>query len=236
MKIKDAVVLVTGANRGIGAALTKAFLEAGAAKVYAASRSAGSASHIGAVPVTLDVTGPDAIRKAAEQYKDVTILVNNAGLFLTAGALDEKAEDAFTRQIETNVFGPVRLIRAFAPVLKANGGGAVVNLHSVLSWLTLDGSAPFSASKAAIWAFTNGIRSELKEQKTLVTGVHLAFADTDMTAGINAPKVSVAEVASKILAGIEADEPEVLVDDTTRAVKGSFGTPKAAYLNPPKVG
>ena len=235
MNLKGSVVLVTGANRGIGAALVKAFLEAGAAKVYAAARTTGDITQQGVTPIKLDVTSLEDIQNAAKACPDVTILVNNAGILGPSDALADGVEEIFARQIEVNVLGPVRLTRAFAPILKTNGGGAVVTIHSVMSWLTVAGSAPYSASKAAIWAFTNGIRIELSKQGTKVAGVHVGFVDTDMTSAIDTQKITPAEVASEVLQGIEADSLEVLVDDTTRIVKASFGTPESAYLYPPAI-
>jgi NAD(P)-dependent dehydrogenase (short-subunit alcohol dehydrogenase family) len=235
MQIKDSVVLITGANRGIGAAFVKAFRDAGASKVYAASRSLEAVGREGVTPIKLDVTEREDIRRASEACRDVTIIVNNAGILAPSDALADDVEEAFARQVEVNVLGPVRLTRAFAPILKANGGGAVVTMHSVLSWLTVGSSTAYSASKAAIWAFTNGIRTQLAQQNTEVIGVHVGFVDTDMTAGIEVPKVTANEVAAQVLLGIEAGSPEVLVDDTTRAVKASFCTDKALYLYPPAI-
>ena len=235
MKIKGSVVLVTGANRGIGAALVKAFLEAGAAKVYGAARSVQDIAQQGVTPIKLDVTQLDDIRRVAETCTDVTMLVNNAGILAPSDALADDVEEVFARQIEVNVLGPVRLTRAFAPILKANGGGSVVTVHSVMSWLTVAGSTPYSASKAAIWAFTNGMRIDLSKQGTKVMGIHVGFVDTDMTTGIDTQKITPAEFASKVLEGIEADNPEVLVDDTTRTVKASFATPRSLYLYPPAI-
>jgi NAD(P)-dependent dehydrogenase (short-subunit alcohol dehydrogenase family) len=232
MKIKDSVVLITGANRGIGAAFVEAFQNAGASKIYAASRSLDGAVRKRLEPIKLDVTQPEDIRRAAESCKDVTIIVNNAGILAPSDALADDVEEAFSRQIEVNVLGPVRLTRAFAPILKANGGGAVIMMHSVMSWLTVGGSTPYSASKAAMWAFTNGTRIQLAKQNTAVLGVHVGFVDTDMTAGIDTPKITARDVVTKALLGLEAGLPEVLVDEMTRSVKASFCTDKSLYLYP----
>ncbi|NKF23050.1 SDR family oxidoreductase [Solimonas marina] len=236
MQVKDAVVLVTGANRGIGAALVQAFQVAGAAKIYAAARSVDSIKTDGVVPLQLDVTQPADILAAAAACGDVTIVVNNAGIMLSGSTLADDVEQTFLSQVEVNVLGPLRMTRAFAPILKRNGGGAVVNVHSVLSWLTISGSAAYSASKAAVWAFTNGIRSELASQNTQVLGLHMGFVDTDMTAGIDVPKVSPADVATQVVESLEDGDLEVLADGTTRTVKVSLGSARAAYLYPPDQG
>lgn len=233
MQIRGSVVLVTGANRGIGAAFVQAFRAAGAARIYAASRSGDSVETEGVVPLKLDVTNADDIREAAAACTDVSIVVNNAGVHVSAAALAADAGQAFLSQIDVNVLGPVRITRAFAPILKSNNGGAVVTVHSVLSWLTVPGRAPYSASKAASWAFTNGIRAELAEQKTQVVGVHVGYVDTDMTADVNAPKASALDVAMQVVEGIEAGAVEVLADGTARAVKASLSSPHPAYLFPP---
>jgi NAD(P)-dependent dehydrogenase (short-subunit alcohol dehydrogenase family) len=235
MKIKDSVVLITGANRGIGAAFVEAFQAAGASKIYAASRSLSDVVREGVVPIKLDVTQPADIRRAAESCTDVAIIINNAGILAPAAALADDVEEAFSRQIEVNVLGPMRLTRAFAPILRANGGGAIVTMHSVMSWLTVGGSTPYSASKAAMWAFTNGMRIQLAKQNTQVVGVHVGFVDTDMTTGIDTPKIAARDVVTQVLQGIEAGVPEVLVDDITRTVRSSFCTDRPLYLYPPAI-
>lgn len=235
MKVKDSVVLITGANRGIGAAFVEAFQAAGASKIYAASRSLDDFVGERVAPIKLDVTKPTDILRAAESCKDVAIVVNNAGVLAPSDALADDVEEAFGRQIEVNVLGPVRLTRAFAPILKANGGGAVVTMHSVMSWLTVGGSTPYSASKAAMWAFTNGMRIQLATQNTQVVGVHVGFVDTDMTGGIETPKITARDVVTQVLQGIEAGVLEILVDDMTRTVRSSFCSDRPLYLYPPAV-
>lgn len=236
MKIKDSVVFITGANRGIGLALVHAFIEGGARKVYAASRQGKMPEIPGVVPVKLDVTDLPAILRAAAEHVDVDIVVNNAGVLNPGSALAPDFEAGLEQHTAVNVLGPVRLTRAFAPVLNRNGGGAVVNMHSLLSWVTVEGSAAYSASKAAIWAFTNGVRIELAAQNTQVVGVHVGFVDTDMTAAINVPKIPASELAKKVLDGLESGALEVLVDDMTKELKAGLSSDKPAYLYPPKLG
>lgn len=227
MKIEGSVVLVTGANRGLGLAYARAALAAGARKVYAAARDPASISLEGVIPVALDVTDPQQVAAVARACGDVTLLINNAGISRGAGLLGASSDFAEARaEFETNFFGPWAMARAFAPVLKANGGGAVVNVLSVLSWLSLPGAASYSASKAAAWSLSNGLRNELRGQGTQVTSVHVAFMDTDMARKIPGDKIAPEDVARQTFAAVEAGEPEVLADATTRSVKqGLVGEP-----------
>ena len=229
MKLKNAVVFITGANRGLGRAFAQAALAAGAAKVYAAAREPASIDLPGVVPIALDVTDAAQVAAAAAQCTDVTLLINNAGISQQAGVLGTDAIAAARRHLDTNFFGVWALTQAFAPVLQANGGGAVLNVLSVLSWVTLPGLTPYSASKAAAWALSNGLRSELKAQGTQLTSLHVGYMDTDMTRGVEGPKSSPADVARLALAGLEAGAFEVLADDISRQVKQSLSTAAPAY-------
>ena len=220
MKIEGSVVFVTGANRGLGLAFARAALAAGARKVYAAARDPSSITLDGVVPIALDVTKPEQVEAAARECKDVTLLINNAGISRGASLLGASAGfDEARAEFETNFFGPWAVARAFAPVLKANGGGAIVNVLSVLSWLTLPGAASYSASKAAAWSLSNGLRNELREQGTQVTSLHVAFMDTDMARKIPGDKIAPEDVARQTFDAVESGEPEVLADATTRGVK-----------------
>lgn len=229
MQLKNAVVFVTGANRGLGRAFAEAALAAGAAKVYAAARDPSTIDLPGVVPVALDVTDDAQVAAAAAQFGDVTLLINNAGISQGSGVLAADAIATARRHFETNVFGVWALTQAFAPVLQANGGGAVLNVLSVLSWLTLPGLTPYSASKSAAWALSNGLRAELKAQDTQVTSLHVGYMDTDMTRGLDAPKSAPADVARLALQGVEAGAFEVLADDVSRQVKQSLSGATPAY-------
>lgn len=230
MQIKDSVVFITGANRGLGLSFARAALAAGAKKVYGAARDASSVTLAGVTPIALDVTKPAQVEAAAKACGDVTLLVNNAGI--SRGGLLLGSADAFEAaraEFETNFFGMWSVARAFAPVLKANGGGAMVNVLSALSWLSLPSSQTYSASKSAAWSLSNGLRDALREQGTQVTSLHVAFMETDMTAGITGDKASPDDVAALTLDGVEAGQFEVLADAVTRQLKQSLSSETPAY-------
>ena len=222
MKIEGSVALVTGANRGLGAAFCRTLLDRGAAKVYAGARNLHSVDHPGVVPVQLDVTSATDIAAAAASCGDVTLLINNAGIGTGTSALADDALDAARREFETNVYGPLALSHAFAPTLAANGGGAIINVLSVLSWISMPTTAIYCASKAAGWSLTNSLRQGLIAQHTHVLGLYVGYMDTDMTAGINAPKSDPGAVADQTLDDVEQGAHEVLADDISRHVRSSL--------------
>ena len=230
MNIQGSTVLVTGANRGLGLAFAKAFLAAGAAKVYAGARDPSTVTLPGVVPVKLDVTNPTDVAAAAALASDVDIVVNNAGITGLSSVLDGEASDNLRRIMETNVYGILNVGQAFAPVLKKNGGGALVNMLSALSWLSLPSTGAYSVSKAAAWALTNSQRNELRAQGTQVLGIHAGYIDTDMVAHIDAPKVRPEDIAKRTLAALQRGDSEVLADDTAQQVKAGFNASPAAYL------
>jgi NAD(P)-dependent dehydrogenase (short-subunit alcohol dehydrogenase family) len=230
MKIKGSTVLVTGANRGLGLAYAQALLAAGARKVYAGARDPSTVKLAGVVPVKLDVTNADDVAAAAKQCSDVNIVINNAGIIGRAPLLDDDGDDALRSVMETNLYGILNVSRAFAPVLRANGGGVLVNMLSALSWVSLPQSAAYSVSKAAAWALTNGLRNELRAQGTLVVAVHAGYIDTDMVKAVDAPKAKPEDIAKAVVDGIESGSPEVLADETARNVKLGFGATPSLYL------
>lgn len=230
MKIQGKTALVTGANRGLGLAYAKALLAAGAAKVYAGARDPATVTQPGVVPVKLDVTSLDDVTKAA-QLSDVDIVINNAGIALMGtNLLEDGGEKDLRAQLDTNVWGILNVSRAFAPVLRANGGGALVNMLSVLSWLSRPHSATYSISKAAAWALTNGLRNDLRDQGTLVIGVHAGLIDTDMAKELTGPKTSADDIALRVIEGLQNGDEEVLADAVSQKVKAGFAVSPSPYL------
>jgi NAD(P)-dependent dehydrogenase (short-subunit alcohol dehydrogenase family) len=228
MQIENAVVLVTGANRGIGAQFVAQLKQRGAAKIYAASRG-GDVAVDGVEPIRLDVTDPSQVEAAAAAAGDVQVLINNAGISTGTSVVSGDVADV-RREMDTNFFGPLLMTRAFAPILKANGGGAVLNVVSALSWFTLPGEGAYAASKAAAWSLTDSTRLELAEQGTHVVGVHMGLVDTDMVAGVDGPKISPTELANAGLDAIESGADEVLADDWSTLVKSGLSlAPSARY-------
>jgi len=230
MKIRDSVVFVTGANRGLGLAFVQQLLAAGARKVYAAARNPETIQVDGVHPVRLDVTDGNAIAAIAKECTDVNLLINNAGITLRSGFLAADAVEAARAEMETNYFGPLHLSRAFAPVLAKNGGGAIVNVLSVLSWVSLPTSGTYSASKSAAWSLTNWLRTGLRAQGTQVVSVHVGLIDTDMTKGLQLPKVQPVDVVRQTLAAVDQGRDEVLADDVTRQVKAGLSDQPGIYL------
>jgi NAD(P)-dependent dehydrogenase (short-subunit alcohol dehydrogenase family) len=222
MKIEGSVALVTGAGRGLGRVFARELVSRGAARVYGAARDPAAVAEPGVTPVALDITDPERVARAARECADVSLLVNNAGVMQASTFIGAPSIGAARLEMETNYFGTLSMCRAFAPVLAANGGGAVVNMLSITSFYTNPINASYGASKAAEWSLTNGIRIELAHQGTQVVGVHAGFIDTDMAAGINAPKISPESVARQTFDAVEAGGVEVLADERTRKFKASL--------------
>ncbi|OII18862.1 SDR family oxidoreductase [Curtobacterium sp. MCBA15_013] len=219
-EITGAVVVVTGANGGLGQEFVRQLLDRGAATVYAAARTPRAQVGDRVVPMRLDVTDPASVRAAADAVPDATIVVNNAGV-LRSGSLVDGDIATVREQMETNFFGPVQVTRAFAPALR-RAHGAVVNVASALSWLAIGNG--YSASKAALWSATDSMRLDLAPDDVQVLGAYLAFTDTPMTPG-DMPKNDPADVVAAILDGVEAGAHEVLADDLTRAARSSLAAP-----------
>ena len=224
-KLADSVVLITGANGGLGAEFVRQGLQRGARRVYATGRTPRAWDDGRVVPLALDVTGSASIAAAAAAAPDTTIVINNAGVptgrsLLTMPLAEVRAA------YETNVFGPIAVAQAFAPILAANGGGALVDVLSALSWLARPGAYP--STKAALWSVTNTLRLELAGQQTQVVGAHLGFADTPMTAGLDVDKADPRDIVSAIYDGLEAGDHEILADDVSRLIKANLSQPLTA--------
>lgn len=229
MKVEGSVAFVTGANRGLGEQFVHALLDAGASKVYAGARDPAKVTVPGAVPVTVDITDHDSVRAAVDGAQDMTLLINNAGLTTRANVLTSDLE-SFRTEFETHVIGTLAMSRAAAPVLGRNGGGALVNILSVMSWISITASTGYTAAKSAEWSVTNALRVALAEQGTQVTAVHVSYLATELAAAVSGPKVDPGLVARATLAGVEAGAHEVLADDVSKRVQAALsGGTEALY-------
>ncbi|MEW2120955.1 SDR family oxidoreductase [Streptomyces sp. NPDC005474] len=232
MELKGSVALVTGANRGLGRHLAQQLVNSGA-KVYAAARHPETVDLEGVTPLRLDVTDEESVREAARIASDVTLLVNNAGV-ARANPLIGGSMEHLHAEMDTNFFGPLAMTRTFAPILEGNGGGAVLNIVSVIAWMhavhagssTAALAGSYAASKAATWAMSNAAREELAPRGISVSALYVGLMDTDMTAVLPPEgKVDPADVAAQALRAIEQDAPEILADEYTQLVKqGLSGT------------
>jgi NAD(P)-dependent dehydrogenase (short-subunit alcohol dehydrogenase family) len=222
MQIAGCVALVTGADRGLGQVYARELVSRGAAKVYGAARTSAAVTEPGVTPVALDITDGGLVQRAAADCGDVTLLVNNAGV-MKAGTFTGASDlDNARLEMEINYFGTLSMCRAFAPVLAANGGGTIVNMLSVTSFYNYPAQAGYGAAKAAEWSLTNGLRVELHHQGTHIVGVHASYIDTDMTATVDAPKLSPESVAQQVFDAVETGQVEVLADERSRYVKASL--------------
>ena len=231
MNVAGSTALVTGGNRGIGRRFVDHLLERGAKKVYVATRRPEGVDVQGAEVLPVDITDAESVAALAASAQDVDLLVNNAGIASTTSLITGDL-DRIRLEMETHYFGTLSVVRAFSPVLAANGGGAIVNVLSALSWFAYQGSNPYAAAKAAEWSLTNGIRLELSGQGTFVQGVHLGAADTELMAGYDGPMIDAADVARESLDGLEQGRIEVLVDDWSRMIKGTLAADPMQFYGP----
>jgi NAD(P)-dependent dehydrogenase (short-subunit alcohol dehydrogenase family) len=227
MEAKKAVALVTGANRGIGRALVEALLERGAAAVYATARNLADLQPVAALDpkrvrtLQLDVTKPAEIASAAAEARDVNLLINNAGV-LDFGSLLEAPGEAVRRNMDTNYYGTLHMSRTFAPLIEGNGGGAVVNVLTVVALASMPGLGVYNASKAAAWSMTQSLRADLARRKVQVFAVFPGPVDTDMARGIETAKTSPADVARAVLDGVQAGTEDIFPDPMSRQVYAAW--------------
>jgi NAD(P)-dependent dehydrogenase (short-subunit alcohol dehydrogenase family) len=221
MTDQQITALVTGANRGLGKRFAAQLVERGA-KVYAAARRPEKIDIPGVVPVQLDITDPESVARVASLAGDVNVVINNAGVSTQSSLLTGPIEDV-RLEMETHYFGTLAVTRAFVPIIEANGGGSILNVLSVLSWLHAPAFGAYSAAKAASWAMTDALRQELAPRGVHVAALHVGYMDTDMADFVPADqKIDPSVVAKLALDGLFAGEPEILADDTTRAVKAQL--------------
>jgi NAD(P)-dependent dehydrogenase (short-subunit alcohol dehydrogenase family) len=228
MQIAGQTALVTGANRGLGRHLARELRDRGAA-VYAAARNPASVDLEGVTPIALDVTDAASVEAAAAATGDVSILVNNAGSSTKAALLEGELAD-IRLEMDTHFFGTLAVSRAFAPQLAKHENSALLNILSVLSWISFPGSGAYCAAKSAEWSLTNALRQELAPRGVRVTGLHVGYMDTDMVRTVDAPKSDPADIARIAIDGVEAGASEILADDTSRMVlAGLSGGVAALY-------
>jgi NAD(P)-dependent dehydrogenase (short-subunit alcohol dehydrogenase family) len=234
MNIQGSIAFVTGANRGIGKADVEALVKAGASRIYATARSIDSLKDIVAIapdriiPIALDITNPEQVIEAAQKAQDVTLLINNAGVSGAGGLFVESSIATAQWEMNTNYFGTLSMVRAFAPILKSNGGGAIVNILSVVAVANAPVFSSYSASKAALNSLTQGIRAELASQGTQVIGVFPGPVDTDMAEAVPMDKVAPSEVANLILQAVENGIEDVYPDPVSQGVFSEIQAPLKA--------
>ncbi|MGW0413711.1 SDR family oxidoreductase [Streptomyces collinus] len=226
MDISTSKVLVTGANRGLGRALTQE-LAARGATVYGAARRPDQIDLPGVKAIRLDVTDPASVAAAAKEARDITVLINNAGSSTGADLLTG-SWDAVRLEMETHYLGTLGMIRAFAPLIEAQGGGAVLNVLSALSWISFPGVGAYAAAKSAEWSLTNALRQQLAPRGITVSGLHVGYMDTDMARHVTEPKTDPADVARAAVDGIASEAAEIVVDDRSRQVRAGLSGGVAA--------
>lgn len=224
--LHDAVVLVTGANGGIGTHFVHQALDRGARKVYASARNPRTWDDDRIVPLPLDITDAASIAAVVEAAPDVTVLVNNAGANVSSPGILTHTDEEIRANVETNFLGPLFLTRAFAPTLRRANAATLIDIHSLLSWYATAGI--YSATKAALWSATNSLRLELAPDGVHVLGVHVGLVDTPMAADIDGPKSDPADVVRKVFDAVEAGAIELLADEATVQVKAMLSGPLEA--------
>jgi NAD(P)-dependent dehydrogenase (short-subunit alcohol dehydrogenase family) len=220
MQIEGKTALVTGANRGLGRHLAGQLRDRGAF-VYAAARTPESVGLPGVTPVVLDITDPASVAAAADATSDVAILVNNAGSSTGSSLLTGDLAD-IRLEMDTHFFGTLAVTRAFESQLAAHESGAVLNVLSVLSWLSIPASGAYSAAKSAQWSLTNALRQELAPRGIRVSALHVGYMDTDMTRRLDVPKSDPAGIAKLALDGLAAGDTEIVADEISKQVRAGL--------------
>lgn len=234
MNIHNSVAVVTGANRGIGRAYVEALLQAGARRIYATARSIETLQAVVAlapdliIPIALDITDPAQVNGLAQTAQDVTLLINNAGVIGSGGLFTPNSVETAQWEMNTNYFGTLSMVRTFAPILQRNGGGAIVNMLSVVSVANAPVFASYSASKAALNSLTQDIRAELAAQGTQVVGVFPGPVATAMTEGLPVDKAEPIDVAQAVLQAIEAGLEDVYPDPVSQSAFAAIAEPLKA--------
>ena len=221
--LNGSIVLVTGANGGIGTHFVHDALARGASKVYATARTPRTWDDERIIPLTLDVTDPTSIQAAVEAAGDVTVLINNAGASVSSAGILTHTDEEIRTNVETNFLGPLFLARAFAPILSARKESVIIDIHSALSWWAVAGI--YSATKAALWSATNSLRLELAADGVHVVGVHVGYVDTPMAAHTTDPKLDPAELVRTVFDAVQAGKYEVLADETSVQIKAGLSAP-----------
>ncbi|WP_139908863.1 SDR family oxidoreductase [Brevibacterium sediminis] len=229
MKIKNSVVIVTGANRGLGKQFAAQLLERGAERVYAAARRPELVDLPGAEAIRLDVTDGQQVADAARTVGQADIVINNAGFSSFARLIDGELSD-IRREIEVNYFGALRMVRAFAPGMRDRGRGAFLNVSSVMAWLGFEHSSSYGASKAANWAMSNGLREEMAGAGIQVSSLLLGSTDTDMMAGIDVPKNRPDKLVAAALDQFEDGVNEILADDAAKTLKAALSVDRGRFV------
>jgi NAD(P)-dependent dehydrogenase (short-subunit alcohol dehydrogenase family) len=225
MDFTNTVAVVSGANRGLGRHLAAQLIERGA-KVYAGARNPAKVDLPGAIALELDITDPTSIQRASQIATDANLFISNAGIDTRTSVLNGPFEN-IRRELETHLFGTLTTLRAFAPVIERNGGGTILNVLSVLSWLHPAKHGAYSVAKAAEWAMTDVLREELADKGIKVAALHVGYLDTDMAADIPAEqKQDPAGVAKITLDGIAAGTTEIIADDFSRWAKQNLSEAK----------
>lgn len=231
--ISGKIALVTGGNRGIGQSIVETFLQHGALKVYVGVRSLDKAEALvnthgdKIAPILIDYNCPESIEAAAQEASDVEVVVSNAGILKTAAPFDDHLFEAFEAELEVNVYGLLRMAKAFAPVLKSNGGGAFVQINSVASLASFPAFSSYCASKAAAYSFTHALKASFAEQGTALLSVHPGPIETDMAAvaGFEGMGDPASMVSEGIVESLKAGDFHLFPDTLAK----NFGTAYASF-------